>query len=511
MIAKRLLLLGIFVIFCASLRASAFQTSLKSNLLTFQFRVSEIGNLAHQLDCVSGVNGFDSDGGYKKLWQTKLNLSKEDQTVLETWRELSLKYNADFKIQPDQEESPLKRPLNDAPVETIYIGHRLRVAAVLANNVEEFRAHLEILVAPADVSRFIGVIIHFYPRFHSWWQSGIEDPLQKKAENSARLMQENGLLQFCEDLAKFYEAEIPAGYVFYLHLLTKPASNSMHSEQIENHSMLEVGDIDRPERQMRIVIHELCHHLHRLAPKAKHQKLLQSFLNANAPYALGLYNLLSETLPSAIGNGLVSKRLAKPEDFQKYFAREQSFYSDRFIDRAAKALMPLMEGRLAKNQSLYADDFVSQYLQVASVALGEAKDSPLLQLRTMGALFNGDRRAIFDKLNSAVYTNNAFSFQPLSDKEGWEFIEKYPELSCAILLLKAELAELKSQEKLFGKARLDDIRKLAKRHQAFVYAVKRSPKARFYIFVADDNAALEGLIEPFVKNQATFEGMGIKR
>jgi hypothetical protein len=509
-VTKRRFLLGVFIIFCITNSAVAFQSSIKSTLLIFQFRVSEMGNLAHQLDCVSGVNGFDSDSGYKKLWQSKLGLSKEDEAVLQDWRQLNRKYNADFKVQNEKDANPLKRPLNDAPVETIYIGHRLRVAAVLADNVEEFRTRLEVIIAPADVNRFIAVINHFYPRFHGWWQSGVEEQLIKKADNAARLIKENGLLEFCEDITKFYEAEIPAGYIFYLHMLAKPASNSMHSEQIENHSMLEVADMERPERQLRIVIHELCHHLHKLAPKAKHEKLLQTFLNANAAYALGLYNLLSETLPSAIGNGLVSKRLMKPEDFQKYFTREQSFYNDPFIDRAAKVLMPLMESRLKEKKSLYADDFVAEYLKAASDALGEAKESPVLQLRTMGAIYNRDRDDIFNRLNSRVYTNNAFSFQPLTDKEGWEFIEKNPELSFVILLLKNELSDLKSKEKLLGKTHLEQLNKLAKSNKAFVYAINRSPKARFYVFVADDNLALEALIEPFVKNQKVFEGVGIK-
>jgi hypothetical protein len=507
---KRLVLLGFIAIFCCNLGAFAGQSSLKSDLLRFEFRVSEIGNLAHQLDCLSGVNRFDDDKGYRKLWQSKLALAKEDEAVLDAWRIVNLKYNADFKLQNDRDENKIKRPLNDPPVETIYVGHRLRVAAVLASTVDEFRNNLEVLAAPADVNRLLGVINHFYPRFHTWWTSGTEELLKKRAENSARLMKENGLLGFCEDVARFYEAEIPEGYIFYLHMLAKPASGSMHSEQIENHSMLEVGDTDRPERQLRIVVHELCHHLHRLAPKSKHEKLLQNFLNADAASSLGLYNLLSETLPSAIGNGLVSKRLLKAEDFQKYVSREQSFYSDAFIDRAAKALMPLMERRLAERRSLYADDFVNEYLQAASTALGEAKDSPVLQLRTMGAMFNRGRQDLFNKLNGAVYTNNAFSFAPLTDKEGWEFIENNPELSCVFLILKNEIAELKAKEKMFGKGQLNQINKLSKANKAFVYAINRSPKARFYIFVADDNAALDALVDPFVKNQKPFEGLGVK-
>ncbi|MEW6127095.1 MAG: hypothetical protein AB1757_08655 [Acidobacteriota bacterium] len=54
---------------------------------------------------------------------------------------------------------------------------------MLANSIEDFRNHLEVLIAPADVNRFIEVINHFYPRFHAWWQAGAEEQLRKKAES----------------------------------------------------------------------------------------------------------------------------------------------------------------------------------------------------------------------------------------------------------------------------------------------------------------------------------------
>lgn len=484
------------------------QDSLRGKSFEFQFRVSEISNLAHQLDCLSGV-APDNDNGYRKFWAAKLNWSKDDDAQLAVWRNLNQKYQGKLKIE-QTEETGLPYPINGASIDSVLLQDRLRFASLLSSNPGEYRRHIELLVLPADVNKFVGVITHFYPRFHSWWEAEARQVLSARSEQYVKLIREKSLIELTERAAAFYGAEFPDNYVIFFHLLFKPMSLSAHSEQVENHALLEVRDKEVLASQLPSLIHELCHHLIRLAPRRQQERLARVFIESSRPYSLSVYNLLDEALASAIGNGLVVKSLVSDEDFQQYLSREKSFYSDPFIDRAAKALMPVVARRMAEGLSIYSGDFADEYLGAVGDALGELRNSPMLSLKIMSGIFNAAQRPVYWKLLDTVSAGSAFGFDSLSSPEGWEFLDRHTELSAVILLLNTELPELQRKGTLLGKGNLKRIGKLANSDNGFVYGVRRSPKSHVYVFVGPNSASLESLITIFAKSKAGFEQVGVQ-
>lgn len=499
-----LLILGIILF--APVFAYCTQNILGGKSFTFQFHISEIGNLTHQLDCLSGIYS-DDDGGYQKLWSSKLGWSKDDSTQLMIWRDLRQKYQGEFTNE-QKEETRSKYPLPNEIGNKVLIQNRLLFASLLSGNVEEYRKYLELLVLPGDVAAILKVVAHFYQRFHLWWQSDAERILSKRAEQYPAIFKEKSLLEFSERVAAFYKAEMPADYVIYFHLLLKPESDSAHSQQIENHALIEFTEKQETKDQLPLVIHEFCHHLYRLATRNQQEKLVRAFIEASPAYSLAAYNLMDEALATAIGNGLVMKMVTKePDEFQKYLAQEESFYNDRFIDLAAKALMPVVKRKMAVTESIYSEGFVGEYLHFVSDALDDEINSPVLSLRTLAGIFNLSQRAAFRKLISTISAGSAFGFNSINSSEGWDFLNGYSELNAVVFILKSELAELKQREAMLGKMNRRQIEKLALSNKGFVYAIRRSLKSHIYVFVGQNEASLEDLIALFVINKTKFEGL----
>jgi hypothetical protein len=334
--------------------------------------------------------------------------------------------------------------------------------------------------------------------------------LNARAEQYVSLIKEKALLEITEQAAAFYGARFPDNYIIFFHLLFKPMSLSAHSEQVENHALLEVREREVIESQLPSLIHELCHHLIRLAPRQEQEKLAQAFIGSPKAHSLAMYNLLDEALASAIGNGLVMKSLVSEERFQKYLAREKSFYSDPFIDRAAKALTPVVARRMATGTSIYSGDFALEYLQAVGDALGELRESPMLSLKIMSGIFNPAQRPVYWKFLDIVSAGSAFGFDSLSSPEGWDFLNRHTALNSVVFLLKTELPELQRKGVLLGKENLKRIGKVASTNKSFVYGIRRSPNSHIYVFVGADSASLESLITMFAKSKAEFEQVGVQ-
>lgn len=504
-----IVLFALGIILLAPVFVYSTQNTLSGKSFTFKFHVSEIGNLTHQMDCLSGLYS-DDDGGYRKLWSSKLGWSKDDSTQLMIWRDLRQKYQGEFGNE-QKEKTRLRYPIPDEIGNKVLIQNRLLFASLLSVSVQEYRKYLELLVLPVDVATILKTVAHFYPRFHSWWQSEAERILSERAEQYLAIFKEKSLLEFSEQVAVFYKAEMPANYVIYFHLLLKPESDSAHSQQIENHALMEFTEKQETKDQLPLVIHEFCHHLYRLATRNQQEKLVRAFIEASPAYSLAAYNLMDEALATAIGNGLVMKMVTKePDEFQKYLAQEESFYNDRFIDLAAKALMPVVERKIAVAESIYSEGFVSEYLHFVSDALGDEINSPVLSLRTLAGIFNPSQRTAFRKLISTISAGSAFGFNSIKSSEGWDFLESFSELNAVVFVLKSELAELKHREAILGKMNRRQIEKLALSNKGFVYAIRRSSKSHIYVFVGQNEASLEDLVALFVINKTKFDGIGVR-
>jgi hypothetical protein len=476
--------------------------------LRFETRISEISNLVHQLDCLANlIRG--SREAYKELWQNKLNWSPADDKRLEDWRRLRESYHVDAKLGAETRQVLSYPPDHPGVLESqINLFNRLRVAAYQAQTVDEYQANLSLLVKPEDLPEFMHIVKHFYPRFQSWWTGGAQKELETFAAQLNQLIQQKAIAGFCAQVAKFYGAQQTENLVVPFNLMARPKDRSgiSHGEQLEWHAVIEVASGTQPERRIDVVCHELFHYFKKLMPTEKQLDLLKAFVEAKESYSLALYNVFDETLATAAGNGLVAGRVLPERDFQKSLAQEGTFYADVFIDRLGKKMMPVV-GRYISEGRVLDQSFVAEYLREARSALGEQVNNPLLALRVMAlVLDDGNLRTLSQKLFTAIRPRSSYNHNPL-DAGSRESFEKYAEISGVILVRYDKLKQLAGWEKILGKQTLPQLQKLKSQHQAFAYAVRRSPRAVTYIFAGQDAEAIEKVIAEFGRNETPFVGL----
>jgi hypothetical protein len=294
----------------------------------------------------------------------------------------------------------------------------------------------------------------------------------------------------------------------YVHLIARPKSQARGTfgTQIENHAVVEVLDGEKSENRVDVILHELYHYFYSLMPAARKAELTKAFVSAKDADSLAAYNLFDEALATAIGNGLVARKVKSESDFQKALAKENGFYNDFFIDRVGKELMPLAERRINEEKPIDGH-FVAEYLQLTKKTLGDKMSSPLLALRTMPLVFEDlSLRPLVEKLVGLVRPRNTFATIGL-DASSREYFQKYPDVSGVIILRSDKLQKLVGWEAIIGKETLPRLQELAAKHQAFSYGVRRSPKSVVYIFVGQDVAVLEKVITSFTASHVAFEGI----
>lgn len=481
----------------------------KDSSFDFQIQVSEISNLVFQLDCLAGgLTSSCSTEAYRELWQTQLKWSERDETQLARWRELRRKYQKTIDFD-DQKNARREYPDDLAfSANKIVLSRKQAMASLLSKTLEEYQSNLGLLVMPADLAGFAEVIAHFEPRFQMWWNTQAKKQLDAFAGELSEIIKQKALVDFSVRVAKFYDARLPADHIVYVHLIARPKSKTRGTfgTQIENHAVIETVEGEDPKNRVDVILHELYHYFYSLMPAARKSELHKAFVSAKDIHSLSAYNVFDEALATAIGNGLVARMVKSEADFQKSFVKNEGFYNDYFIDRVGKRLLPLAERRIAEGKPIDAS-FVAEYLQIAKQALGDRVSSPLLALKSTVLVFEDlSLRPLVEDFVKAVRPRTTLASVGF-DASSREYFQNYSEISGVIILRSDKLPRLAGWEAVIGKETLPRLQELATKHQAFVYGVHRSPKSSVYIFVGQDNLALEKVLTSFTTNHLSFEGV----
>jgi hypothetical protein len=186
----------------------------------------------------------------------------------------------------------------------------------------------------------------------------------------------------------------------------------------------------------------------------------------------------------------------------------QSFYNDPFIDKTAKAMMPAIRKRVESGQSLF-DGFVDEYVSTARQALGDKMSDSQLRLFVRTSVFADDGfRPLAQELArgiragySSTYVGNGLSPDALTA------FETYLGMSGLVVLKSSQVRELERWEKVLGKSALKQALQAAKKHRAFVLAVKRNPKSTIFLIIGNDQTSIGTVLKSLIQNHTSFEGV----
>jgi hypothetical protein len=180
---------------------SAVHETIKGTTLNFTFDSSPIGNLVYQLDTMSALARTPSAERFLAAWK-KLGWSAEDDAALVRWREVRTPYANTVVAIPTPESDALGFPFESRDVE---LDKKLRLAGYTAATLDEYRAHLGLLLAPADATALVTVASRFLPRMERAWNEHLRASVAHILEQRVAPVRDKQLLPLVEQFAAFYE------------------------------------------------------------------------------------------------------------------------------------------------------------------------------------------------------------------------------------------------------------------------------------------------------------------
>lgn len=474
----------------------------------FAYRTSGFANLTYHLDCMTGRLRCSQEA-FKALWKTQLKSSSgDDEKWLERWNRLQTKYEEAQSRFERTEIDQLPFPVGFYGVD---LGKKLRVAGLMADSPEEYSRNLDLILLEPDRAEATKIIAHFWPRFEPWWKKEGAPRAKKFASNLEALIVKRRLRDFAAKVAHFYETELPPAAEAVVHVIYRPTdgTRSTFGEQVERHSVVEIMEGERPEDRVGVVMHELFHYFYANSKPDRFAAFAKGLTEREEPFSLGAWNLANETLATALGNGLVDRRVINPEKFDRDLRRENSFYNESSIDRVAKALLPVMERVLEDGTVLSDKKFINAYFEACAHALESDLGSVKNWLRSMTTVNNDDLRAVQQNLWRTLKSNSVWGSSPLGSARNLERFKRYPAVSGVLILLEKDIDQLGIFTEVLGRDVRADMKALITPYRAFAYSVERNPKSRIYLLIGKDVEALTGLVPKFADLSRDFKGLGV--
>lgn len=486
-----------FILFILFVSTASAQTQ----PFRFALNFNEFTNLTYQLDCLSNLT-YCTTPDYQALWQKEFLKDEADKKMLESWRSIRNRYQKYFEIDNDL-KFPISRGSSGVNLMT-----KIQIAGLQAKNLEEYQTRLDLLVVPFEREEFVKVIKHFQPKFSAWWEKEAKPKGANFANKTEELLNNDGVKSNITKFYAFYQPSLPAEYLITFNLFYRPQVVKAGSggQATENQLMVEFFSDENPKRRMDVVLHEFCHFMMNSISPTDQIALQNKFVKSGRVTAIPAFGLMDEALASVLGNGIITRLFTTPESFQKYLAFDLSFYNNPNIDKAGKALLPVMDDWLAKGGKLNDENFVNLYLDTLEKTFGEKLTSPRLFLAQSFLFLDGKfdaqmRRPIRQTLNiSSLYSQTG--------DLGKIDLEEYfgqPNLSSVFIVNPINLKQLATRKVVTDKD-LKEIEKIYKTEKRALYSVKRNENAFTFIVVAENDESAKKVIEDLASAPKSFVG-----
>jgi hypothetical protein len=293
-------------------------------------------SLFYDLECVTGG----------------LSCSQEQVGALLTeifGRELTDRIVADWAatLGPDAVQVQLKKPARPewpdiGPDDSASLDLRASIQDVLfaGGSVERVHEKLAVIMDSADARALEAVFNTAWPAYSRWW-SGQEGAWKEYAAQLTAILQSNAAPTILSAQRMFGRA---SNERMAVHLVPVPIADPINRAfQKGKRSFVQFRPDDDPAARVAVVVHGYCHFLFMTAPQDLHKLKMDVFARSAEHSAASAFSVMNEALASAIGNGLFMRSYLGPERFAVYASRTESFYAVPAVDRAVKAVLPLVE------------------------------------------------------------------------------------------------------------------------------------------------------------------------
>jgi len=310
--------------------------------LHFHLDATEFADAVYHTACVTG-RIVCSRAIYERFWEEKYHATQEDQA----------RFN-EFGTILDELES-VAEPGNPTPFlpndfsypPGLNIRKHLVAAALGSKSPAEFRKRAEAFAQPEQAAKLAAILAYFQQRLHPWWVATGQPILKRRFTRIERLLRVQGAPAMAAEVAAFLETQ-PNSRDYYLHVVPSPEYEGDEGDgtAVLNQFCLEVTHRIKAEDLGWIVVHELTHSLYEQAPQDRKDALMRQFVESGDPSAQPFYLYLNEAMATAVEMLLVERNGKTLDDP----------YTDLYIPRLGKAVLPLLRTALEKHKTLYDGD-----------------------------------------------------------------------------------------------------------------------------------------------------------
>lgn len=311
--------------------------------IRFEIRHSQATNLFHWVDYLADSSAGKSRERYYRHWVLRFGpLTEEDHRLLDGFRQVRIR-----RLLP--KSAPNDYPSTDCvPLWNADISRRqaMSVAAIGAQSFDELLARLRQVTSTEEGDAVEAALRHFAPRFESIWpQVAFLSPFQQALDQYLAQPRPRELLGH---FARFYRIPSDTQLVVVVGLVgLLDAGAPTHAEASGRHLLIEVRPDDRPQDQVQVIFHELCHVLYNALTPEQRAQLASQFYRLGTGGMMG-WSLAHEALPTAMGQGL-AQAILTPD----LFRWPHAWYHIPEIDLAAKHIYPVVRAEFFAGRSLF--------------------------------------------------------------------------------------------------------------------------------------------------------------
>lgn len=460
--------------------------------LRYALHLAPQPNLVYHLDCITGV-ALCAQVIYRELWST-FAMSGEDEAALATWKAVRGRHAGELRtVDPPRPPQPIL-----APSRVFDLAERQRIVGLRARTPAEYQATIALLATDADARELRQIVERFAPRFLRWWHERGFAAGSTSFDGFTKLLADPFLDATIQKAAQFYEADLPGGTTFQIHVLVQPASSRKLSVayQLEGDSVVETPEGEKPEERIDIVAHELFHYFFfRMDPK-RQAAMLESVCGSDDPLSVVAFGMLDEAIATALGNGVVGQHYRPPDAFAKRLAR--GLTRNRATASVAREIFPSMSSFLDRGTTVSSDEFLRAFNRATKATFADGRPRPIDYLHSPVLIADGRFTAAAQRLRDASSAGfpNLREFASV-DGEAKSFLKEHPFISVAILVPDAAGTVLES----LGLADRQGVAvsSVAARSRGFVYALPRTAKSYAFVFVASDPKTMDDLVARFAE------------
>ncbi|RMF76214.1 MAG: hypothetical protein D6738_01905 [Acidobacteria bacterium] len=307
----------------------------------FEIRVAYTASLVHVIDSLSGASPGKTVDLYRRSWLRRFGgFTRQERALLAGWRRVMLAPDRARRVPAEAPPGACVPP----PARTVSRRRRLAVAALHADSPAQFLERAAALVSEDELASLRATLERFEPRFRVLWERMAY--LEPFAERLRRFLDRRAARETGRAFVRFFgvpHEDIPAR-LHLVGLLGEQAGT--HAEAFGSDLLIEVRPHDDPKDQVQVVFHELAHDLFLRLP-AERRAAWSAWFFERGPRGALAWSLSHEALPTALGQGVAERRLARAR-----WRQRNTWYHLQEIDRYAHAIYPIVARAIERGETM---------------------------------------------------------------------------------------------------------------------------------------------------------------